>query len=673
MPADQVPGSGQFLLYPNIPPMLLAGQYVLNAAQAISATDHAASALPVDDMDVHLDVRSPRFTLPPDQVLSTFPPAESEGSYGSRLPQVVIKRRTLPWERRVAGAPTNPVTPFLALVVVAEGEAKLVPNVPAADVITRGVTLAGATDVDVGNCLEIKQSMVQTIFPTRKDVPLLAHARHVDINDTEMMMGDDDGFLAVVVANRLPLAGRDADGNEVPVKYTACLVNLEGQWDALLPTAPPPRLTTVFAGLESTVMLSTSGMDKHLMGGPVLTGVVSNAVKPLAPAANLVREIADVSRDVAASAQTKTSAGFGSGAGIKGSRVGEVSGVLATEKVRRDAILEALDPVLRFPVLLHWRFTTTGSATFESLMKGLDSGMLGTIAKKPPADDAGRLPLELVDTGHVGLEQKTRRGDSVRAWYRGPFVPHPTDDSPAARLPLAHAADQLRVVIPDGREDLSLASAFEIGRLLALANPNMVAALLRWRQLHYVTVRRSRIWAENAALLGSISGYVATKRVSGNAAVELSRAMLRAVTNKPDDFMGQPRGLVDPGRELPFSGDPNTLMARAFALPALRGDPRKILTTLQDTPVRVAPITEKVGRVPGAMFTELDTAILTRTLDTRLDRLVTEAVGKVAGPQSARKGRRGARGGRTPDGRTPDALDEVITRLSRDSKGEGDA
>lgn len=668
MPADQVPGSGQFLLYPNIAPVLLAGQYVLNATQAISATDHAESTLPVDDMDVHLDVRSPRLALPPDQVLSTFPPAESEGSYGSRLPQVVIKRRTLPWERRVAGAPVNPVTPFLALVVVAEGEAKLVPNVPAADVITRGVTLAGALDVDVGNCLEIRKSMVQTIFPTQKDVPLLAHARHVDIDDTEMMMGDDDGFLAVVVANRLPLAGRDADGNEVPVKYTACLVNLEGQWNALLPTAPPPRTTTVFAGLESTVMLSTASMDKHVMGGPVLTGTVSNAaVGPRAASPDRMREIADVQRDVAAASQTKTTAGFGSGGVQKGARVGEVSGVLATERVQRDAIFQALDPMLRFPVLLHWRFTTTGSATFESLMSTLDSGMLGTIAKKAPAEDAGRLPLEIVDTGHVGLEQKTRRGDGVRAWYRGPFVPHPTDDSPAARLPLAHAADQLRVVIPDGREDLSLASAFEIGRLLALANPNMVAALLRWRQLHYVTVRRSRIWNENALFLGAIDGYVATKRVSGNAAVELSRAMLRAVTNKPDDFLGAPRGLVDPGRALPFSGDPNTLMAKAFALPALRGDPRKILTTLQQAPVKVAPVTEKVGRVPGAMFTELDTAILSRSLDTRLDRLVTEAVGKVvvapAGAKQARK--RTTRGGRTPD-----ALDEVITRLSRNGDRE---
>ena len=49
-------------------------------------------------------------------------------------------------------------------------------------------------------------------------------------------------------------------------------------------------------------------------------------------------------------------------------------------------------------------------------------------------------------------------------------------------LPLLHASDQARLVGPDGRENLALATAFEIGRLLALAEPSVVAALLIWRK-----------------------------------------------------------------------------------------------------------------------------------------------------------------------------------------------
>ena len=52
--------------------------------------------------------------------------------------------------------------------------------------------------------------------------------RAVDLDDTELAMGDDDGWLAVVLGNRLPQPG---------VRYLACLINLEGQ-HASLPTVP---------------------------------------------------------------------------------------------------------------------------------------------------------------------------------------------------------------------------------------------------------------------------------------------------------------------------------------------------------------------------------------------------------------------------------------------------
>ena len=62
----------------------------------------------------------------PDQALSVFPPANSEGAYEARLPQIVLKKKTLPWDR--AAAPTGTVfnnqtvadhTPWLTLVVIA--------------------------------------------------------------------------------------------------------------------------------------------------------------------------------------------------------------------------------------------------------------------------------------------------------------------------------------------------------------------------------------------------------------------------------------------------------------------------------------------------------------------------------------------------------------------------
>lgn len=674
MPVDQTPGSGEFILYPNIPSPFLAGSYRLTATQSLGANGLDSDDLPIDPLNVHFDVRSPRLVMPPDQVLSVFPPAETEGAYGSRLPQVVIKRRTLPWERRVAGAPISPVTPFLALVVIAEGEGMVLNNVPAEDTLTPGRALLGAIDSPVGTCLEVRQSMVHKIFPTQLDVPLLAHARLVDISDTELMMGDDDGFLAVVVANRLPMAS--AAGS--PVKYTACLVNLESQWDLLLPRAPKPVVKTTFAELGIKTGISSAQMDQHLMGGVVSTPSFGDERRRAS--LSMPSLMPETQVDVAAVQQTVAFTGF-STKQPKFSKVLDISAVGSLNS----AVFELVDPMLRFPVLLSWRFTTTGNATFRALMEGLDSQLLGSAPKAPPVSGTdrppvpvtGRLPLELVDTGHVGLEQKTRRGDSVRAWYRGPFVPHPTEDS--TRLALAHAADQLRIVVPDGREDLSLASAFEIGRLLALANPNMVAALLRWRQLHYAVVRQSTLWQMNEALLGTLDGLIRTERFSAGSSVALIHAMVRSVALAPEKLLGVARPVVEPGRPLRFEGDANLLISTAFGLPKMTGGKNAILRTLQDTTVRVAPVTDKVTNIPGTGLRDADRLQLERTLSGRVQRLATDTVLRVGtvvpgGDPSLVRSKR-ARGTRQAKAEaTPaDALDALIAKMSRATRrGETD-
>ena len=179
----------------------------------------------------------------------------------------------------------------------------------------------------------------------------------------------------------------------------------------------------------------------------------------------------------------------------------------------------ALDPEVRFPVLLHWSFTSVGEETFQSIMAGLDSALLGSVGTTPPRP--GRPPLEVVETGHAGLLHRLRGGDEVRSWYRGPFVPHPTEDGPDGRLPLAHAADQVRAVVPDGREDISLAAAFEIGRLLGLSRPSVVAALLRWRQGGYQTAHLQALFA-GSALTEALAGL--TWRSTGTSVAGSARS-----------------------------------------------------------------------------------------------------------------------------------------------------
>lgn len=591
-------GEGKFRLYAKITPPLEAGTWRFTATQNLGASTPSgaldANDLKIDRENIHVRIRSPRYLLPPDQILSTYPPANSFGSYGSRLPQVVIKRRTLPWERKLAGAPNK--TPWLALVLIAEGEARLDTAVDVAECVTPGVTLEGVADVEKGNRLVVRKSIIDKVFPTKNDVDLLVHAREVDISDTELMMGDDDGYLAVVISNRLPVPGKDASGKTVPVKYLACLVNLEGQYPDLLDRSPDPvpALTTSFvtqtvayaehAAADDHRIMDTLGAPERVSGPPDIT----NGPLPRASGAAGSESL-----------QVKSGATQGAGAApyqsatqwstkdVTTATSADISVQMAEPfRIVQSAAGKLLDPEFRFPVLLHWSFTTTGDTTFRSLMENLDSRLLGDVGNAA-SDLSGRLPLEVVASGHVGLNQKTREGDEVRAWYRGPLVPHPTLTATTNRLDLAHSSDQLRIVIPDGREDLSLATAFEIGCLLTLSQPSIIASLMRWRQGHYHAARLQSLLVANKGLWEELLGPGMAFENLRDLGPLAGRFFVESIVRDPETLLGQPRPAVTPGRPVEVDGPPIDVLTAGLGLDSavLQGEIGSVLAKLRDVVV----------------------------------------------------------------------------------------
>ena len=111
------------------------------------------------------------------------------------------------------------------------------------------------------------------------------HVREVDVNDTELANGDDDGWLAVVLANRLPVFDTAAGK---PVRYMACLVNVEGQLDALPPPEPPVDDFTFELAQDWTALATldaTVGPDPRVMGGFDVGDIVLPAAGGLLDAA----------------------------------------------------------------------------------------------------------------------------------------------------------------------------------------------------------------------------------------------------------------------------------------------------------------------------------------------------------------------------------------------------
>ncbi|GAB3002897.1 hypothetical protein [Saccharothrix stipae] len=553
------PEQGKFTLHARAVPKLKAGDYRITGTQQIAGGE-------IEPYDQELRISSPRYTMPPDQVLSTFPPANAQGAFEHRLPQIVLKRRTLPWDRR-AGDGEPDAMPWLALVVIAEGEGQLSGETPVAQCVTPGVELSGEVDVPTSVYLGVSRTVVKAVFPTKAEVPLLAHVRQVDPSDTELGLGDDDGFLAVVMANRLPQHRRSTpDDPGGPVRYLACLVNLEKQLDVLPEREEPVlKFDAHLEVLDLGALAVATDTDHYVMGGygpepgPKAQGGKGPKTVPQAAKTGPTPKTASAAAWVTAPDKVAEVA-VSASAEEAGRLVRDTMGLGFRYNVEH---LVPYEKTYRFPVLAHWSFTATGGGSFETLMQNLDVGLLGTTAPAPRTD---RPAAELTDTGHVGLPHLTRRGESTRAWYRGPFTPRPAGVDPAkphVRLPLAHTSDQLRRVTPDGREDLSLAAAFEIGRLLALSQPSAVAAQLRWRRERFGSARAREFAAAAVEGLDSYGLQVA----SDDLGRLLGKAITKALAADPETVLGPGRPLADAGRPLDLQGDVDELLTDGFGIP----------------------------------------------------------------------------------------------------------
>jgi hypothetical protein len=652
-----MPQPGHFILHSSVRTFLPAGAYTAHIGQAITAPD--ATVAPLDS---HFEVTAPRFAMPADQILSTFPPNQSEGSYSSRLAQIVLRRRTLPWERAVDASGT----PWLALVLLADAEAELKSSLPIAQCVTPGVTLGGRSDVAVGDAIVVTDRVVKQVFPTVHELPFLTHVREVDLNDTELALGDDDGWLAVVLSNRLPQPG---------VRYRACLISLEGQLDKL------PEQTDVDDEFDSIFVYADAALNADL-----LTAYYS-AVPDDAAVANVAFAHEVIAAAAAAAAPAERALPVAS-AGVKARSVTErdawssATGVSANAASFAPAAQTAtligdmhgigmhlIDPgaeLYTFPCLAHWTFTCTDGGDFESLMRAIDVGMLGTMPAAPPAPKPGDKPPppqsrpdpELLDTGHIALDHTTRGGEPTRVWYRGPLVPRPvtrTEPDEHGLLALLHTSDQARRVGPDGRENLALAVAFEIGRLLALAEPSVVAALLTWRKEGYDAARRGVLIGLDHEL-----GAVLDKNVGRGLAARAGNGLIVSLGAQRAARLGPPRPPIAAGRSIDAIDDvePLKTLAAGFAMP------EALLAEL----AKPGPHRE-MGGVPLASVKQV----------TDLDTLATVATRELAGLRAAAADTAAQLAADTLGGFDPshglaaaergrDALDELLAALEREDQ-----
>ena len=395
---------GDIEFFDKMIPPLLAGDY----SATISQTLTWESKTETFQRTQNFTVQAPRFSLNAADVQSVFPAAGSTGKFENILPQIVLNKRTLPWEHVRKGRPRHAVVGLLVLdaeqIMVRERRERADCTLAASFQLGYGQSElgggigAGHSHLDYGRPIRINIRTIdlsidtfKALVPHESEMPLLAHCREVNMKHKEILDMKYSGWFSLVVANRFPI------NPDKPTKQSVHLVSLEG-------------------------------FKPYLTANPSFPAGVS---------------------------------------------------------------------VVRLVSLYSWSFTCLSDhgESFSSFMLHLVSDTSGQntdlLFKMPLPPDAAakdtspdKIASRALQNGFVPMAYRTRFGDQILSWYRGPLSPAKPDEF--TRNPgISHFAAASDAVIFDpsmGLFDLSYSVAWQTGRLMALADSGFSTSLMDWRR-----------------------------------------------------------------------------------------------------------------------------------------------------------------------------------------------
>lgn len=508
----------------NQPPVLPSGKYKLELNHTLAFGDQRKFA-----KTHNFQVQSERFSINPAELLKQFPVPNSTGAFDNVLPHIVFSRSTLPWERtpqRPGEKPLAEPHSWLAILVF---------------------PVYSAPTPVIGTLGDLYPAPAEGLAPTPHQLP-------PDGYSYGSVYPSIDAFLEV---------GEKADTActffDLPLRQFAtiapCLADLKWSAHVRSKVRPDEDFSTFYSVVVAN-SLPTPGMGAvaHLVS---LEGLgdqlpATDGSYPVAPSWNTIRLVSLASwRFMVGPLEASFSAML----------LGLNSGVVPNADVNAVQV-ELRDSQLRFP-----------------------AGLLPDVA--PPG--APRAPFDAGYTVLAGADQQPQ----PKAWYRGPLLPStitpPAADAAWAQplLPATHAESLTITVATDPAQDLSYAAAWQLGRLLALADKDFAEGQVSWKRDIRLALNTA-LGQQNRLGSGSRAGYAALVR-----AVIKDPARIQAVlgsslsTDGADGTLAIPQSLVDwlarlaQLESVPFAYlVPDSHMAPADTLRFFSVDPRWIACLL---------------------------------------------------------------------------------------------
>lgn len=147
-----------------------------------------------------------------------------------------------------------------------------------------------------------------------------------------------------------------------------------------------------------------------------------------------------------------------------------------------ELLAPADEPTVALVSLYSWRFHSSDAVgDLAGVLTALDTAGGSAAAHLPVTADLPPAARPLVLQGYTPLPHALRTGDRTLSWYRGPLLPR-APRAAAAPVPARSADALLRLDAATGCLDASFAAAWQLGRLLALADPHYAVELVHWKQ-----------------------------------------------------------------------------------------------------------------------------------------------------------------------------------------------
>ncbi|MCP9841177.1 hypothetical protein KBY93_11115 [Synechococcus sp. J7-Johnson] len=440
-------------------PPLQAGDYSIKVKQDLSLAPSEA----LGEGTWTFTVAGPQFSLSPQEIASVFPPAGSLGDHSTCFPHVALHRSTLPWERAGDKSPSEDATnwmeaamPWLAVLVFDEDDlatnairlptagssALTLKELQAPDDVSFPLPDGVSQEIRVAS-VDVRTDVLNSFVPSAMECRLLCHVRR--------------NILFII----------DRNGDQINEQQ---ITDLKSKSSNSGITFKEGSSTTITLLDQTSSCYRLQFIDDK------------NAQRSFL----LWKDETEIKWQV-------TDEDDAEYAFVIGNRLPKQGKTTTAHLISLEQRFDAKEdhitsdkPYTRFISLHQWRFSCESHEhTFKGLLTKLKQNPSPPRVPNSTHAEGTTNAEDDIETwlaaGFSLLPHQFRNGSQSYSWYRGPLAPGPTKIE-SLPLPVKSSDALLAYDKRSGLFDANYASAWELGRLLCLANSRISQALYQWKR-----------------------------------------------------------------------------------------------------------------------------------------------------------------------------------------------